>query len=105
MAGQTLNQAGLVRLLDLGSSRYRFTRRSDSFAPDEWAKIAALRDEPKTRTSLMQEKPEERIAEAQSAGKDAKRPVLELISERGNPILYNSPEALAGAVREIASNR
>lgn len=92
---------GLVRLLGLGSSRYRFTRRPDSFTPEEWAKITALRDEPKTRTSLMQQKPAESIAEAQAAGKGWSRPVVELNSEGANLILYYSPDAVAGAVRRI----
>ncbi len=101
LLAQALNQIGLVRLLGLGSSRYRFARRPDSFTPEEWAKLTALRDEPKTRTSLLQEKPAESIAEARAARKDGTRPVVELNSEGANLILYYSPDAVAGAVRRI----
>lgn len=101
LLGQTLNQVGLIRLMGLGEPRQRFNGRPASFSPREWATIMALRNEPKTRTALLQEQAGESISEAHAVVGLRNKPVIELHSDDGNPMLFYSPDAVAGAVRRL----
>lgn len=123
---QVLNQLGLIRLLDLGAPRNAGQRRPAGFASEEWKRIQDLREQPKTRSALLQEMVFESIQEARGAGSFGDRPFVVLtpsgsdvdtsefrpllrlstrtrheVVDGGSAIVYNSPEAVVSAIREV----
>jgi pimeloyl-ACP methyl ester carboxylesterase len=120
LLARALSQVGLVRLLGLGTPRNRFSGRPEKVSDAEWTVISALRNEPKTRTALLQERVEESIAEAHSAGDPGMHPLIGLYSDppsarlaanekqvvvegSRNMIPYFAPFAVVGAVRELCA--
>ena len=99
---QALNQFGAVRLFGLGTPRRRLGPIPSGFAAQEWALIWALRNEPKTRTALLQEAIPESIAPARAAGSFGDHhQVVVLTSEPGGAMQYDAPAEVAAAIRQV----
>jgi pimeloyl-ACP methyl ester carboxylesterase len=98
---QALNQVGAVRLFGLGTPRRRLGPAPRGFTAQEWALIWALRNEPKTRTSLLQEVIAESIAQARAAGGFGERALVVLNSEPGaGAMQYDEPGEVVAAIRK-----
>jgi pimeloyl-ACP methyl ester carboxylesterase len=99
---QALNHFGAVRLFGLGTPRRSFGPVPRGFTAQEWSLIWALRNEPKTRTALLQEVIPESIAQARAAGGFGDRPPIVLTSELGDGAMqYEAPAEVAATVRHV----
>jgi hypothetical protein len=99
---QAMNQVGAVRLFGLATPRRRSGPVPLGLTANEWALIWALRNQPKTRTALLQEVISESIAQARAAGSFGDHPLTVLNSEAGDGAMqYEAPATVTTAVRKV----